>query len=323
MKNKINFGLLLLAISIASCFGTVACKTNKSKETSTASAATQAQASSQPSLEKQRQDAQQQARPEVENQRKSLQEEANKTLDQDAITAISETKKAIDQIAAGKTDDALAAIEQATGKINVLLARNPATAFIPVSAEVDVIDIAPYDIKMIRTIAQEGTAAAEVKDFPAARVLLYSLTSEIRSRTYNLPLATYPDALKEAAPLLDQKKTQDANTVLLAALNTLVVVDKVTPLPLLLAQEAVKGAKEQSQKDKALAQALVRTAKREIERSKELGYAPKAPEYDALNADISNLEKQLKNNGESNSVFAKLEDKLSAFLKRQSQQERR
>jgi hypothetical protein len=323
MRDKMNVGMLLLAISLASCFGTASCKTNKSSETSSASAATQTQAPSQSGLEKQRQDTQQQARPEVENQRKSLEEEATKTLDQDAITVIADTRKAIDQIATGKTDEALAAIEQATGKINILLARNPATAFIPLSAEVDVIDIAPHDTKAIRTIAQEATAAAEVKDFPAARVLLYTLTSEIRSRTYNLPLATYPETLKEAARLLDQKKTQDASKVLLTALNTLVVVDKVTPLPLVLAREAIRTAKEQSQKDKVLAQALVQTAKEEIERSKELGYVARAPEYEALNSDISTLEKQLKKNEDSTSVFAKLEDKLSAFLKRQSQQERR
>jgi len=40
--------------------------------------------------------------------------------------------------------------------------------------------------------------------------LLYSLESEIRARTYNLPLATYPLALQEAARLLDQGKNDDA-----------------------------------------------------------------------------------------------------------------
>jgi len=37
--------------------------------------------------------------------------------------------------------------------------------------------------------------------------------------------------LKEAARLLDQKKTKEASDVLLTALNTLMVVDNVTPLP--------------------------------------------------------------------------------------------
>jgi len=56
--------------------------------------------------------------------------------------------------------------------------------------------------------------------------------SNIRVRTYNLALATYPTALKEAARLLDQKNTKEASDVLLTALNTLMVVDNVTPLPL-------------------------------------------------------------------------------------------
>jgi hypothetical protein len=110
---------------------------------------------------------------------------------------------------------------------------------------------------------------------------------------------------------------------LLAALNTLLAVDRVTPLPLVFAREALDAAKGQSQSDKAAAQTLVQTAKNEIERAKELGYAAQAPEYVDLSADVSTLEKQLKGNSDAGSVFAKLEDKLSAFLKRQSQQERR
>jgi hypothetical protein len=83
------------------------------------------------------------------------------------------------------------------------------------------------------------------------------------------------------------------------------------------------SAKAQSQNDKPVAQTLVQTAKNEVERARELGYASQAPEYEELRADISNLEKQLKGNSDAGSMFAKLEDKLSAFMKRQSQQERR
>ena len=59
-----------------------------------------------------------------------------------------------------------------------------------------------------------------------------------------------------------------------------------------------------------------RERKKEIECSKGLGYGAKAPEYEALNTDIATLEKQLKGNADASSVFAKLEDKLSGFLKR-------
>lgn len=324
MNNNARTNLLRIGILLASCIVLSACGATRSAERSAnGDTQTQPQPKAQTDLDKQPQTAQQQVQPEVENQRRQIEEEGKKGLDQEAVAAINDTKKAIDAIAADKSDQALAAIEEATGKINILLARNPANAFVPVSLAVDVIDVAPHDTKLIRQVASDASAAVGAKDYPSARVLLYSLTSEIRSRTFNLPLATYPDALKEAARLLDQKKDQDASNVLLTALNTLVVVDKVTPLPLILSREALRAAKDDSQKDKATAQILVQTAKNELSRSKELGYAAHAPEYDALNADITSLEKQLKGNQDATAVFAKLEDKLSGFLKRQSGQERR
>jgi hypothetical protein len=328
MKNSINIWLLVITGSVALCLGTVSCSNTKStNETVSANtpttAPTQAQDKTQPDLEKQRQEAQQQARPDVAKEQKQAEDEANKTLDQDAAAAITQTRVAIDNIAANKTDAARQAIEQATGKINILLARNPATAFIPVGVHVAVIDVAPHDIKMIKDLSHAVVTTVASRDYPAARVVLDSLTSEIRVRTYSLPLATYPDALKQSALLLDQKKNDEAANVLLIALNTLLAVDRVTPLPLVFAREALNAAKTKSQSDKPTAQTLVQAAKKEIERAKELGYAAQDPEYAALSADISNLEKQLKNNGDSGSVFARLEDKLSAFLKRQSQQERR
>jgi hypothetical protein len=148
------------------------------------------------------------------------------------------------------------------------------------------------------------------------------LTSEIRIRTYHLPLATYPTALKEAARLLDEKKNQDAQNVLLEALNTLVAIDKVTPLPIVLARSAINAAQEQSQKDKNAAQTLLEVAKNQLERARELGYTGKDPEYKALNTDITNLEKQLKGNGDVSSVFTKLKERLAAFMKRQADRAR-
>jgi YfdX protein len=326
MKSKINIWVpVMIATFLLLCFGTIACSNKQNSGTTSAAASTTmpAQTPTQPDFEKQRQNAEQQVRPEVEKERKEAEEAAGKSLDQDAIAAIAETQSAIDAIASNKPSQALEAIERATGKINVLLARNPATALIPVSVQVEIIDAAPHEVKAVKQLADQASAAVAIKDYPAARVVLYALTSEIHVRTYNLPLATYPDALKDAARLLDQKKNEDAGAVLLTALNTVLAVDRVTPLPLVLAREALNAAQAQSQKDKAAAQTLVQTAKNEIARAKELGYAAQAPDYEALNTDISNLEKQLKGNSDAGSVFARLEDRLSSFMKRQSQQERR
>ena len=279
---------------------------------------TPSQSQNQPNVDQQRQDTEKQTRPEIEKQRQQIEQQGQKNLDQEAIAALQETQNAIKAISASKTSDAMAAIERASGKLNVLLARHPEKGLIPVSQEVIVIDNAPRDSKQILELSYNAAKAFDDANFPAARVLLDALRSEIRDRTYNLPLATYPDALKNAARLLDEKKQDDAKTVLLDAVDTLVAVDQVTPIPLLLARATVNGAQVTAQKDKDTAQKMLEAARVELLRAKLLGYAGKDPEYNALNNDISNLEKQIKGRGEVASLFANLKGKLSSLIKRHS-----
>src|SRR3984885_8084980 len=273
----------------------------------------------QPTLEIQRNSAEQQTRPELEKCRKEAEQQAQKLLDKDAIAAIQETAKAIDSIAASKTADALQLIEEATGKINIVLARNPELALTPVSVEALIIDTAPREVEDIKKLADAADAAVSADDFPTARALLGALRSEVRVRTYNLPLAMYPTALQEAARLLDQD-SQAATITLRAALNTLVAVEQVTPIPLLGAQEAIHQAENPTQKNRNAAQEALETAQLELNRAMALGYAGQDPEYAALKDEISNLKKQLKESEDTTSGFSKLKARLSAFLKRQSDQ---
>lgn len=273
-------------------------------------------------LGKQKKECEQQARPEVEQQRKEAEQKAEKALDKEAIAALEDTTKAIKAISDNKIDEALAAIERAAGKINILLARNPATALIPVAVQVEVVEAAPLDLHAIKARAKAAELAVEGKDYPAARVLLDGLTSEIRVRTSHLPLASYPAAMQEAARLLDQKMTKEANTILLTALNTLAVVDLVTPLPLALAQTAIQEAQTLREKDKDKAQKLLAVAKSELERAKALGYAGNDPAYAAMNTSISSIEKQLKGNENTASSFAKLKEMVASFFTKQSDSKR-
>jgi hypothetical protein len=253
--------------------------------------------------------------------RNEAQQQGGTPLDQDAITAIEETQKAIEAIESNRTSDAVAAIERATGKINILLARNPDTALIPVNEDIIVFDTAPEEIDAIEELGDAADAAVELSDYPAARALLYGLMSEIRFRTYNLPLATYPIALSAAARLMQEKNNEDAATVLTTALNTLVVVDRVTPIPMLLAREAINEAEAQRDKNKDVAMRLVETAREELLRAMELGYAAGDPEYKKLNEELSDLKKQLKNNEDTNSLFARIRERLASIRKRNSEHE--
>jgi hypothetical protein len=297
---------------------------NSTKPNEKAGTTEPAKASSPPTsdLQKQHQEAEQQFRPEIETQRQQNEKEAKQTLDQEAIAAVGLTGEAIKSIASNKKDDALASIERATGKINILLARNPASALVPVGVDVVVIDTAPVDEKVINQIVERATDATKHRDLPIARILLASLVSELRIRTTSLPLATYPAALQQAAQLLDRGNNQEAGTVLLTAMNTLVIVDHVIPLPLLLAQAAIDAANSQRQ-NKDVALTLLQTAKNETNRSRLLGYLSSDSEYKGLDAEISSLESAIKGKADTGSMFSHLRDRITAFIKKQKEHEQR
>jgi hypothetical protein len=59
-----------------------------------------------------------------------------------------------------------------------------------------------------------------------------------------LPLATYPAAIRAVAPLIDAGKTAEAEAALYAALNTLVIETYVVPLPRVRAQAMLREAEK-------------------------------------------------------------------------------
>ncbi|WP_437326397.1 YfdX family protein [Sorangium sp. So ce381] len=327
MKDTRSTSSSVLAMSLALCMGLASCERAREHGGTSASLLAPSEAQALPDTKKQPKEGERQTkpemRPEVEKQRKEAEQQGEKTLDKEAIAAITETRNALKAIAEDKRDEAAAALERATGKVSILLARNPAAALIPVQLEVDIIDVAPVDIQAIKEIAKAAARAVEDKNYPVARVALFGLTSEIRTRVYNLPLATYPAALGEAARLLEQKKTKEAGVMLQTALNTLVVIDRVRPLPIVAAQAAISEAQALREKDRDGAQRLLATARHELERAKELGYAGNDPEYAALHKDMADIEAQLKKKEDATSAFAKLKDRIAAFFKRQSESERR
>jgi hypothetical protein len=256
-----------------------------------------------------------------EIERKNIEEKKNakEKLVDEAVIVIDETKKAIDFIKQGNKEDALAAIERATGKTDILIARHPEDALLPVDYAVEIIDTAAKDLIKIRKIILASQVALENKDYPEARLLLNMLRSEINVHTYHLPLAAYPNFLKEAASLLDQSKTDESNKLLVNALNTLIDIIKVHPLPIINAEGMIKDAEDNVEKDQDKALSLIANARQELLRAKELGYAGKAPEYASLDKSMNDLEKRIKSKSNSTSIFLEIKNKLKEFLKRQTE----
>jgi YfdX protein len=177
MKDRRYTGILLTTMALALSLGLASCDRSQSAVGVSAAPQPQRPAPAQSDVAQQRKGAEQQVRPDIEKQRKDAEQEAQQNLDSEAVVAIGETRKAIAALADGKTDEAIAAIERATGKVDVLLARNPATALIDVGYAVEVVDAAPVDLQAIKGRAKAAELAVDAKDYPAARVLLDGLTS--------------------------------------------------------------------------------------------------------------------------------------------------
>lgn len=241
-------------------------------------------------------------KPETQSQAsQSVQEEVNKKAEEattekrkeliaDATTALLETEKALKALNENKQKEALEALAVATGKLELVLARNPKLALAPVSTDVIVFDL----------LAKQDTAKALIKEankhlndgeIQEARQLIANLASEIQFRTTNIPLETYPAAIKAITPLVDTGKAEEAKAKLQALLHTLVVKTDVVPLPKLRAEEMLKEAQTLSEKkdrskdeNDKLARYLQDT-REQLEFAELLGYGKKSdykPMYDQL-----------------------------------------
>ena len=76
-----------------------------------------------------------------DQQTQSQTEDKRKTLMADATSAIQETQTALKQLDDGNTKEALAALERATGKLDVILALDPTLALAPAGVGVVTYDV--------------------------------------------------------------------------------------------------------------------------------------------------------------------------------------
>ena len=251
----------------------------------------------------------------IEQEKGEAETKAQDSLVSEAVDAISETQTAIAAIDAGNKQEAIDALANATGKLDIVLARSPELALVPVETSVTAIDTAPNKPETVKEIREDIDDAVDRGDLPTARELLNNLMSEIRTTTVNLPLATYPDAMKEAARLLDADKTDAAKLVLQDALSTLIVTEISLPLPVITAESLVEEAAQLEDKDKDKALQLVGDAKTQLELAEELGYVASENQYAELSQEIESLESQIKADGNTGNAFTKLKDNISAFFK--------
>ncbi len=229
-----------------------------------------------------------------------------KEIVSEAVSTLRETQDALRSLDEGKSKEALAAVERATGKLEIVLARDPKISLVPIDVKVVTSDIygSLDDIKKAKQDAEKALREGRVQD---ARALLAGLASETVINTTNIPLATYPVALKKAAKLIDENKIAEAKTVLQTALDTLVVTDVIVPLPVVGAQinlekaEALAKKSNRAEKENKELSDLVANADTQIKYAQELGYGRKS-DFDSFHKQIEEI-KSKTSGGKSGSSF--------------------
>lgn len=206
--------------------------------------------------------------------------EKRKEIINEAVGAIAETQKALQALEDGKTDEALAALEKVTGKLSLIIAREPSLALAPLDVAVVTHDLyatpesVRQQVKTAENLLEDGAVQA-------ARDILALLASETRIQTTHIPLATYPDAIKAVVPLIDDGKVDEAKNALQLALNTLVVTVKVIPLPVMRAEALLAAAEELAENDERTIKQnedlddMLNAARNQIKLAQALGYGEK------------------------------------------------
>lgn len=255
------------------------------------------------------------AKKELKSSRRDQTAEKRKAIFKEATTAIHETKSALKALDENDTKAALAALELASGKLNVILGREPDLALAPSDVDVVTYDILA-DIDAVKDLRDRIKSALDDGRVQEARRLIKNLASETVISVTNIPLATYPDAIQRAAKLIDDHKIDEAKETLQLALNTLIVTDTIIPLPVVTAEENLNDAETLAEKtdrskeeDKHLTGLLTDTRK-ELKFAEVLGYGSKK-DFKNLYEQLDQIENKIKG-GKSGSGFF---DKIKSYLK--------
>lgn len=254
--------------------------------------------------------------PQVDEKADKKAAEQRKKIMEEAHAAIAESRKALKALDDGKTEEALKALELAIGRMELIVARDPALALARVDVNVKVYDLFA-SLDTLKKAVKQAKEYLDDGEVQLARPLVANLASEMVVESVNIPLATYPDAIKAVVPLIDKGEIDKAKAAIQTALNTLVVVkEEVIPLPVVRAKELLKKAEtlaekkdRTSEESKELA-TLLDDAENQLKMAEVLGYGKKKafkPMYEQLDT----IREKTKDKKSGKGFFTKIKDQIS------------
>ncbi len=255
--------------------------------------------------------------PEVQSEIERMEAQKRASLLKDAQSALEDTRSALMALDKGDKNTALAALEQASGKLELVVSRDPKLALAPVDVNTTISDLyaTPDTVKRVIKDVKDDLSSNQVQD---ARYLLSDLASEADIHAVDLPLATYPAAIKAIAPLIDAGKAEEARAALEEALNTLVIETYIIPLPRVRAEALLQRAEQlttksnRTQEDKQKIRSLLDATRTQIQLAEALGYGTK-DDYKPLYAQLDDVQKKAENGQPGQNLFDRLQQSLKRF----------
>lgn len=255
------------------------------------------------------------------NKHDKVQENVNqkrKKIIKEAVNAIEETKKALTALEHDKKQDALNALERAVGEIEVVLSREPNLAFVAIDTRVSIHDLyaSLEDVKRAKNQVEDFLENNEIQN---ARRVLRDLASEAVVSVISIPLATYPQAIKDVVPLIDAGKVKEAKTALQIALNSLVVTDYIIPLPFiraeenLIAAESLAEKKDRTEKDNTSLALLLENTRFQLNMAKVLGYSDKE-KYELMHKQLDEIATKTEGSKYGSGYFNEIRKFLSELV---------
>jgi hypothetical protein len=256
--------------------------------------------------------------PQIEEESVDKAAEKRRKIIAEATAAVAQTKTALKALEDKKTDEALQALEVATGKLELILARDPKLALAPVDVDVETYDLLA-SLDTIKAVIKEAEDYLEEGEIQMARPLVANLSSEIVIQTTSIPLGTYPAAIKAITPLIDEGRIDEAQTGLQAALNTLVVTEDIIPLPMLRAEQLLKNAEalaeneERTNKDKEALADLLKEARTQLKMAELLGYGAKES-FKPMYEQLDQIESRTAGGKSGKGWFDKIRDQMTEIF---------
>lgn len=254
---------------------------------------------------------------EVKNKTREVAGKKRALVIKEAVTVLAETKKAIEALDKKNKQQALDALAMVTGKLDIVIAREPDLANAPIDVRIDTYDL----ISSVDTIKKTVKTAKDLLDdgeVQQAREMLMGLTSEIDIIVTSIPLASYSDGIKAVAKLVDKEKYQEAKDGLYDLLSTLVITKNVIPLPILRAEEMIKKAEKLAaqknrteEQNKQLA-GLLSDTRTQLKMAEALGYGNKK-EYKTFYSQLKEIEKKTEGGKFGTGYTEKLRNALKKF----------